>query len=241
MTGCWYRRTAPSARGKGKQEERTPENRPPYDPTCYLCPGNTRAEGTHNPAYSDTFVFTNDFAALLAESTAPESGSPLLKAAPSSGECRVICFSPRHDLTLPEMDVEAIAHVVDVWADQITELGATWRWVQVFENKGEIMGCSNPHPHGQVWANDYLPTLPAREDERQRNYFAANGSSLLLDYITDERKRGERIVVEGKHWTAVVPYWAVWPFETLLLPHNRAIGRLPDLTTDERDRPRAKP
>lgn len=146
----------------------------------------------------------------------------------------MICFSPRHDLTLPEMEVEAITHVVDVWARQITELGAKWRWVQLFENKGEIMGCSNPHSHGQVWADDYLPTLPAREDERQRDYFAAHGSSLLLDYITDERQRGERIIVEGTHWTAAVPYWAIWPFETLLLPHNRAISRLPDLTPDER-------
>ncbi|MBC8102387.1 MAG: UDP-glucose--hexose-1-phosphate uridylyltransferase [Cytophagales bacterium] len=236
LTGDWVLVSPHRTRRpwQGKQETKTPDNRPAFDPKCFLCPGNLRAEGERNPAYHDTFVFPNDFAALLPESIAPDSGSELLRAAPASGECRVICFSPRHDLTLPEMDTDAITRVVDVWADQIRELGAKWRWVQVFENKGEIMGCSNPHGHGQVWAGDYLPTLPAREDERQRDYFASHGASLLLDYVADERRRGERIVVEGEHWTALVPYWATWPFEMLLLPHRRAIPRLPDLAPSER-------
>lgn len=220
---------------QGKVESVAPDNRPTYDPNCYLCPGNTRAEGQTNPAYTGTFVFPNDFAALLPEAeTPPPTGSTLLQASPAAGECRVLCFSPRHDLTLAEMEPDAIGQVVDLWADQITELGERWRWVQLFENRGAEMGASNPHPHGQLWATDFLPTLPAREDEQQRLYWEQNGSSLLLDYAREEKARNERIVVQGEHWLVVVPYWAVWPFETLLLPRNRQIARLPDLTPEER-------
>jgi UDPglucose--hexose-1-phosphate uridylyltransferase len=215
--------------------ERPPqETRPAYDPTCYLCPGNERAGGLRNPEYTSTFVFTNDFAALLPDSPpAPASGHPLMRAESEQGTCRVICFSPRHDLTLPEMPEEDIRHVVDVWAAQVTELGRRHRWVQVFENKGAVMGCSNPHPHGQVWAGSALPNEPAKEDRQQRAYLAEHGSVLLLDYAKLEATQQERIVVEDEHWLAVVPYWALWPFETLLLP-RRHVLRLPDLTGAER-------
>jgi UDPglucose--hexose-1-phosphate uridylyltransferase len=235
LTGDWVLVSPHRGRRpwQGKVEATTPDNRPTYDPKCYLCPGNVRVEGDNNPPYTGTYVFPNDFAALLSESAVPEGGSELLQAAPASGECRVICFSPRHDLTLPEMEVEAIEGVVKVWADQVAELGQRWRWVQVFENKGEIMGCSNPHPHGQVWASDVLPTLPAREDERQLDYFTRHGKPLLLDYAALEEKAGERVLVTGEHWLAVVPYWATWPFEVLLLPRERHIARLTDLTADE--------
>ncbi len=218
------------------QVERPPqETRPAYDPTCYLCPGNERAGGKRNPDYTSTFVFTNDFAALLPDSpAAPAGGSPLMRAESEQGTCRVICFSPRHDLTLPEMPVEDIRHVVDVWAEQIVELGKQYRWVQVFENKGAVMGCSNPHPHGQVWAGSALPNEPAKEDRQQRAYFEQHGSPLLLDYAALEAAQGERVVVENEHWLAVVPYWALWPFEILLLP-RRHVLRLPDLTEVERD------
>lgn len=225
---------------QGQVEKAPPETRPSYDPACYLCPGNERAGGQRNPAYTGTHVFTNDFAALMpAAPTALAAplvppGHPLLQAETAAGTCRVICFSPRHDLTLPEMPLPAIRAVVDTWAAQTAALGQTYRWVQVFENKGAIMGCSNPHPHGQIWAIDTLPNEPFKEDRQQRRYGDEHGRPLLLDYVNLERERGERVVVQNGMWTAVVPYWAVWPFEILLLPHRHVL-RLPNLDDAERD------
>jgi len=220
---------------QGQMEKPSQQERPAYDPQCYLCPGNERAGGARNPEYDSTFVFTNDFPSLLPDTT-PAGGmdSPLLRCESVPGTCRVICFSPRHDLTLPEMEVPDIRCVVDVWAEQITELGQRYRWVQVFENKGAMMGCSNPHPHGQVWAGSALPNEPAKEDRRQRTYFEAHGVPLLVDYATLEAAHKERIVVENEHWLAVVPFWAFWPFEVLLMP-RRHVLRLPDLTGPERN------
>ena len=220
---------------QGQVEKPAQEIRPQYDPTCYLCPGNSRAGGARNPRYDSTYVFTNDFAALLPDTPAAEaSGHPLLRAESEQGTCRVICFSPRHNLTLPEMTPGEIRRVVDVWAEQVTELGQSYRWVQVFENKGAVMGCSNPHPHGQVWAGSALPNEPAKEERRQRSYFEEHKSPLLVDYAGLEADRQERVVVENDHWLAVVPYWAVWPFETLLMP-RRHVLRLPNLNNAERD------
>ncbi|MCB9078622.1 MAG: UDP-glucose--hexose-1-phosphate uridylyltransferase [Anaerolineaceae bacterium] len=220
---------------QGQVEKTPPETRPRYDPKCYLCPGNERAVGAGNPKYEHTFVFTNDFAALLPDTPdATLAPDPLLRAETEQGTCRVICFSPRHDLTLPEMAVEDIRRVINVWADQVTELGRRYRWVQVFENKGAIMGCSNPHPHGQIWAGSALPNEPAKEERQQRTYFEERGSPLLVDYAAVEARQQERVVVENEHWLAVVPYWAVWPFEILLMP-RRHVLRLPDLTDSERD------
>ena len=229
------------------QVERPPqETRPAYDPTCYLCPRNERAGGKRNPDYANTFVFTNDFSALLPDTpSAPSSGHPLMQAESEQGECRVICFSPRHDLTLPEMPVADIRRVVDVWAEQTMELGKRYRWVQVFENKGAVMGCSNPHPHGQIWAGSALPHEPAKEDRQQRAYFEEHGRPLLLDYaelelagtvanFSESWQLSSRVVVHNEHWLAVVPYWALWPFEVLLLP-RRHVLRLPDLQEQERD------
>ncbi|RME84918.1 MAG: UDP-glucose--hexose-1-phosphate uridylyltransferase [Caldilineae bacterium] len=217
------------------QVEKTPaEQRPAYDPSCYLCPGNVRAGGHRNPPYETTFVFTNDFAALLPETpVAPAATHPLMRSEGVPGTCRVICFSPRHDLTLPEMTLADIARVVDVWAEQVAELGQIYRWVQVFENKGAIMGCSNPHPHGQVWAGSALPTEAAKEDRRQADYHRDQGRPMLLDYAHLELEAEERVVVGNNHWLAVVPYWAFWPFETLLLP-RRHVRHLPELTPEER-------
>jgi UDPglucose--hexose-1-phosphate uridylyltransferase len=186
-----------------------------------------------NPDYEHTFVFTNDFAALLPEAPPAHSDNPLLQFESVRGTCRVICFSPRHDLTLPEMEPEAIRAVVDLWAEQTAELAARFRWVQVFENKGAMMGSSNPHPHGQIWAGDALPNEPAKEDIRQRDYLQEHRRPLLLDYAELETEAGQRTVVENEDWLAVVPFWAVWPFETLLLP-RRHVLRLPDLTEPER-------
>ena len=219
---------------QGKQETPPQDEQPRYDSSCYLCPGNVRANGQQNPQYTSTYVFTNDFAALLPQvPQAPAPPHPLMQTQSVEGTCRVICFSPRHDLTLPEMQVKEIEKVVHVWAEQISELGKKYTWVQVFENKGAIMGCSNPHPHGQVWAGMGLPNEPFAENREQENYFREQNSVLLLDYLQLERKQRERIVVENEHWIVVVPFWATWPFETLLLP-RRHVLRLPDLSGEER-------
>ena len=179
-------------------------------------------------------MFPNDYPALLpAGPPDAPSPDPLFRPQAVHGTCRVICFSPRHDLTLPEMSQDEIRGVVDAWAEQTVELGRTYRWVQVFENKGAIMGCSNPHPHGQVWASDFLPDEPAREQAAQQVFLRQHGVPLLVEYLRREQDVGERLVVANDHWIAVVPYWATWPYETLLLP-RRHVQRLPDLSGDER-------
>lgn len=220
---------------QGQQETPVIEHRLAHDPGCYLCAGNTRSSGAQNPDYAGTFVFDNDFPALLADTPQGASGAddPLFRAENVRGTARVMCFSERHDLTLPELPLPAIRAVVDTWADQITELGQTWDWVALFENKGPVMGCSQPHPHGQIWASDFLPNEVATEDTRQFDYHAETGRPLLVDYAAEESRRRERIVVENDDWLAVVPWWAVWPFETLLLP-RRHVVRLPDLADGER-------
>lgn len=219
----------------GREEHPPEESRRPYDPECYLCPGNDRSGGAVNDHYTGTFVFTNDFAALLPDT--PSTGGkehPLFRIQPAKGTARVMCFSPRHDLTLPELPLEQIRSVVDVWGLQISELGRDYGWVQIFENKGEIMGCSNPHPHCQIWASNYIPTEPRKEDGCQRRYWEKEKRVLLLDYLAEEMGRKDRIVIENEHWCALVPFFAVWPYETLLVPH-RHILRLDELTATEKD------
>lgn len=240
LTGSWvlvspHRRERP---WQGEIEHPPQEERPAYDPTCYLCPGNLRANAENNPPYDTTFVFTNDFPALLPHSAGETSAArvdrhPLLQAGNVQGTCRVVCYSPRHDLTLAEMPEADILGVIHVWAEQTADLGTRYRWVQVFENKGEIMGCSNPHPHGQIWACSALPSEAAEEEAHQRAYFEGVGRPLLLDYAALETDRTERVVIQDEHWIAVVPYWAVWPYETLLIP-RRHVLRLPDLNEQER-------
>jgi UDPglucose--hexose-1-phosphate uridylyltransferase len=217
--------------------EAVAEGRPSYDPGCTLCPGNKRVGGDTNPAYTDTFVFGNDFPALLMPGTGgggEASDSPFFKTREVSGECRVICFSPRHDLSLAQMTATEIVRVMETWQEQAAELGSRYRWVQVFENKGAAMGCSNPHPHGQIWAGDFIPEEPAKEDLSQRDYFLEHGRPMLLDYAQAELRERSRIVVEGEHWFAVVPFWALWPFETLLMPKASLIPRLTDLPGSHR-------
>jgi UDPglucose--hexose-1-phosphate uridylyltransferase len=217
--------------------EAVAEGRPSYDPGCTLCPGNKRVGGDTNPAYTDTFVFGNDFPALLMPGTGgggEASDSPFFKTREVSGECRVICFSPRHDLSLAQMTATEIVRVLETWQEQAAELGSRYRWVQVFENKGAAMGCSNPHPHGQIWAGDFIPEEPAKEDLSQRDYFLEHGRPMLLDYAQAELRERSRIVVEGEHWFAVVPFWALWPFETLLMPKASLIPRLTDLPGSHR-------
>jgi UDPglucose--hexose-1-phosphate uridylyltransferase len=219
----------------GKEEHAPEERRLSYDPQCYLCPGNKRAGGAVNDAYTDTFVFTNDFAALLPDTPhTGDIGHPLFRMQPARGTARVMCFSPRHDLTLPELPLTQIRSVVAAWSRQISDLGRDFAWVQIFENKGEVMGCSNPHPHSQIWASDFIPTEPRKEDACQRRYWEQQKGILLLDYLAEERVRQDRVVIQNAHWSALVPFFAVWPFETLLLPHRHVL-HLDELTTAEKD------
>jgi UDPglucose--hexose-1-phosphate uridylyltransferase len=256
----------------GATEKPATEQRPAYDPKCYLCSGNTRANGITNPKYESVYVFDNDFPALLEktdvgsqqsgdhssriEAQKPTHPSSLLQAHQETGVCRVICFSPRHDLTLAELPREQIRTVVDTWAAQCEELGARddITYIQLFENKGEVMGCSNPHPHGQLWASQHVPTEIAKETQAQADYLSrqmdketrrqGGGGTplvslspcppLLLDYLELEQQEGDRIIFENEHFACLVPWWAVWPFETMLLP-KRHVQRIVDLSDAERD------
>ena len=215
-------------------EEEAPEPRgPAHDPDCYLCPGNARTSGEVNPEYEGTYVFPNDFPALLPNSSGEPSEDPLQRSEPVAGTARVLCFSPDHSATLPDLPPAGVRAVVEAWCDQSAELGREHRWVQLFENKGAAMGCSNPHPHGQIWASDHLPDLPATEDRTQRAYRNALGRSMLAN-LAEREAGGERVVEETPDWLAIVPWWAAWPFETLLLPRFD-VARLPELTSGQRD------
>jgi UDPglucose--hexose-1-phosphate uridylyltransferase len=216
----------------GTLEPAQPDQLPSYDPTCYLCPGNVRANGEANPSYPSTFVFTNDFAALEPDTPIGEYRQGILRAEGEQGTCRVLCFSPRHDLDLAVMDPTDVRGVVDLWAEQSEELGRSYRWVQVFENRGAAMGASNPHPHGQIWAGTALPVEVAREDAAQRRHLESAGRPLLLDYLTEEHG-GPRVVLEDDEWLIAVPFWAVWPFETIVVA-KRPVERLAGLSDRER-------
>jgi UDPglucose--hexose-1-phosphate uridylyltransferase len=221
---------------QGMEEPPAERKLPPYDPDCYLCPGNLRASGERNPDYTGPFAFTNDFAALLPEAApAGASEHPWMRCETVDGTCRVLCFSPRHDLTLAEMPETEIAEGLGLAIREVAELGRKYLWVQLFENKGEMMGCSNPHPHGQIWALNSLPVEPAREDACQAAYTKDAGRPLLADYLEHELRIQERIILQDDHWVVLVPHWAVWPFETMLLP-RRHVLRLPDLDPEERAR-----
>lgn len=222
---------------QGQQEQPQRATGPSYDPDCYLCPGNSRASGGKNPDYRNTYVFDNDFSALLPDSekvSEEEGPHAIIRAERDRGICRVVCFSPRHDLTLSRMPTEQIIPVISAWKQEYRELGSLdfISHVQIFENRGSVMGCSNPHPHCQIWAEESVPNLPAAELKNQGEYFAKYGTSLLLDYLEYERAQKERIVIENEHFTLLVPYWAVWPFETMILPH-RDIGSLLDFSDAE--------
>ena len=214
-------------------EEAEPEEpAPSYDPGCYLCPGNTRKGGVVNPDYAGVYVFDNDFPALKDGPTGV-AGDDLIRAEATTGVCRVVCFSPDHSKTMPLLSEAEIREVVDVWAAQSQELGAAHKSVQVFENKGAMMGCSNPHPHGQIWATGHIPNELADADRSQAEYARANGRSMLLDLAEREVSEGERVIEANAHWLAIVPFWAAWPFEILLLPRFEA-ARLPDLIHEAR-------
>ncbi len=233
LTGEWILVSPHRAKRpwQGQQEKSQQEKRPEYDPKCYLCPGNERAGGAaKNPDYQETFVFTNDFSSLLPDT--PDGNfqqGELFKAESEKGICRVICFSPRHDLTIPEMAVKDIKKVVDLWQKEYQELGDKdfINYVQIFENKGAVMGCSNPHPHGQIWSQSTVPVEPAKESTKQKEYFDKHKKSLLADYLEQELETGTRILIKNNHFTALVPFWATWPFETMIISnrHIQHIGQ----------------
>lgn len=214
---------------QGQVETAAPAHVPAYDASCYMCPGNTRAGGARNPQYASTFVFENDFPALrpqTPDSVLDERQRGLIVAQGEPGVCRVICYSPRHDLTLATLDAGAVREVVKLWAEQWSELGAlpAINYVQVFENRGAMMGASNPHPHCQIWANATMPNLPEKEQLAQQDYQQSNGSCLLCDYLELERSNGSRVVMEDEKFVVLVPFWAIWPFETMVLPRRHLTG-----------------
>jgi UDPglucose--hexose-1-phosphate uridylyltransferase len=207
---------------------------PAYDPDCYLCAGNMRAEGARNPHYSGVFLFDNDYPALLGASAVEVGEGGLFQAEPATGTCRVICFSPDHSKTLPELSNEEVRAVIDLWAQQATELGQSHKWVQIFENKGAMMGCSNPHPHCQIWALDHIPDEVLVECSNQASYFTEHQRLMLLDVVNHEIQKKERIIVQTEYWLGIVPWWASWPFETLLLPRF-AVQSIDQLDHYQRD------
>ena len=237
LTGQWILVSPHRAKRPWSGQDEAPSTQPlpSYSENCFLCPTNERISGDVNPDYQGTYVFSNDFAALMPDSPdAPQSDNPLFRTMGVRGLSRVICFSPDHSKTLPELPVTNIRQVIDTWNEQIEELGQEYLWVQAFENKGEAMGCSQPHPHGQIWANSFLPNEIERKDQLMREYKAQHNSNLLVDYVNAELKDGSRTVVETEHWIAVVPYWAAWPFETMLLPKTH-IRRMSELNDEQKD------
>jgi UDPglucose--hexose-1-phosphate uridylyltransferase len=221
---------------QGQVEKSAQQAQAAYDPNCYLCPGNARAGGARNPAYTGTFVFDNDFAALKPDSPPHQMDEKgLLVARTERGICRVVCFLPRHDLTLARMSREEIVRVMDTWCEQYRELGAVdWiRYVQVFENRGEMMGASNPHPHCQIWSSESLPNEIVKESASQGAYLAGHGECMLCEYLKAESAARERVVLENDGFAALVPFWAVWPFEVILVS-KRHFGGMDELRTEER-------
>lgn len=221
---------------QGKVEDLPKDDRPVYDASCYLCPGNKRADGDSNPQYTEPFVFTNDFSALLPDT--PEGAiniKNLIRAESASGKCRVISFSPDHSLTLPLLSEEQLYSVVQLWCEEFNQIATEKkiRYIQIFENKGEIMGCSNPHPHGQIWSQNSIPAEIQKETDCQRQYYEQFGKSLLGQYLELELELNERIVVENEHFVALVPFWAVWPYETMIIS-KRQVSQLIHLTEPEK-------
>ena len=228
LTGEWVLVSPHRAKRpwQGQNEEISNEKLPTHDPNCYLCAGNTRVNGEENPKYDDVFVFINDFAALQTTSPKFAVNEGLLKAESEQGICKVICFSPDHSKSLADMSVENINKVVKTWQNQYTELGSNnmINYVQIFENKGAVMGCSNPHPHGQIWSQSTLPNEVDKKDQQQRTYFSENNTSLLGDYLEQELEANERIIYQNDDFVVLTPFWAVWPFETMIIPKKQYIN-----------------
>jgi UDPglucose--hexose-1-phosphate uridylyltransferase len=236
LTGEWVLVSPHRAKRpwQGQNETVNNEKRPTYDKTCYLCAGNTRINGEVNPKYEDVFIFTNDFAALQSDSPKFNVNDGLLIAESETGICKVICFSPDHSKSLADMSPLEIQKVVYAWQDQYKELGSNSKinYVQIFENKGAVMGCSNPHPHGQIWSQSTLPNEVYKKNTQQLNYFNKNSSSLLGDYLAQESEKQERIIFENDGFVVLVPFWAIWPFEAMIVP-KRHMANILEMTEAE--------
>ena len=220
---------------QGQNEVISDEKKPEYDETCYLCPGNERINGGTNPKYESCYVFDNDFPALLKNEVSFDlQQEDLFKINPERGINRVICFSPKHNITLAEMQVPEIENVIKVWKEQYLELGAIdyINHVQIFENKGSVMGCSNPHPHGQIWAQSSLPTQVKKTQDNLLKYYQKTGKSLLKDYVDNELQKKERIIAENEHFVLLVPFWATWPYETMIIS-KRHFSNIAEITEEE--------
>ncbi|MBA6152186.1 UDP-glucose--hexose-1-phosphate uridylyltransferase [Gelidibacter maritimus] len=236
LTGEWVLVSPHRAKRpwQGQNEEISDEERPAHDPSCYLCAGNTRINGEQNPDYKDVFIFTNDFAALQTTSPNFSVNDGLFRAESEQGICKVICFSPDHSKSLADMDVQDIAKVVEAWKNEYIELGANEliNYVQIFENKGAVMGCSNPHPHGQIWSQSTLPNEVEKKDQHQQAYYNQNKSSLLGDYLKQELEVNERIIYQNEDFVVLTPFWAIWPFETMIAP-KKNYKDISELSDDE--------
>ena len=220
---------------QGKKESNEKKDQISYDPECFLCPTNDRISGDTNPDYKGTHVFTNDFGALLKDTPEFKVNEGLMKAESENGICRVICFSPDHSKTLPDLSVEEISGVITTWQDQYNELGAMQNinYVQIFENKGSIMGCSNPHPHGQIWAQHSIPTEIEKKTKTQKAYFQKEGKGLLETYLQQELDAQERIISENEHFVTLVPFWGVWPYEAMIVP-KRKMSNITEMSAEEK-------
>lgn len=223
---------------QGQLEKPQIENRPHYDENCYLCAGNKRTSGAINPDYKSTYVFQNDFSAILKDGSnesIKKGPNGMLEAKGERGICKVICFSPKHSLTISQMSEVEITEIIKVWKDEYIELGEIdyINHVQIFENRGSVMGCSNPHPHGQIWSEEIIPEITLTECNNQIAYKKEHGSSMLLDYAQYELEAKERIITSDEHFIAVVPFWAVWPYEAMILPLKREIGSIDELNCEE--------
>ncbi len=236
LTGEWLLVSPHRAKRpwRGDETPPLPRESTAYDPKCHLCPGNTRANGMRNPVYQDTYVFSNDFPALTSARRGLEAQDEIFRLMPAAGEARVVCFSPHHSRTLPELEQYQIKRLVDVWCSEVARLSRSYAYVQVFENKGAMMGCSSPHPHGQIWASDFVPTQVAIEDARQTEWLSSRGLKLLAAVVDREEREEVRIVDRNDHWVAIVPWWAAWPFEILLIARDD-VGRLPELGEEARE------
>lgn len=236
LTGEWLLVSPHRAKRPWHGDETPPPRKEnaAYDTECYLCPTNVRANGTRNPSYDGTYVFSNDFPALTSPPRVLDVQDEILRAAPAAGEARVVCFSPHHTRTLPELDQNEVKRVVDVWCSEVSQLSRSYAYVQVFENKGAMMGCSSPHPHGQIWASDFVPTQVAIEDARQAEWLAARGSKLLVEVLEREEREEVRVVDGNDRWLAIVPWWAAWPFEILLIARDE-VTTLPELQEEARE------
>ena len=238
LTGEWVLVSPHRAKRpwQGQIENNESADLPEYDTSCYLCPGNTRIGGVKNPVYSNTFIFTNDFSSLLPDTPRGKiNENDLFIADAENGICRVICFSPKHNLTVALMEVDDIRKVIELWIQEYTELGKKdeINHVQIFENKGSIMGCSNPHPHCQIWAQRSIPVEVAKEQLQLGNYHEKNKTTLLSDYLKAELRKKERIICANTSYVALVPYWAVWPFEAMIIS-RRAMSSIAEMVDDEK-------